>query len=181
MAERGLGGAAVGGTARSRAAAKCEQKRRYRSRMAAESALGIARNQWRMDKTRAAQPPTGVYQCPVCDGWHLTSKSPERLQFSCIAPGFARAVRLVRARRRPRRAPRATAAETAAAARGFGKGQRVIYLGGAKAGAVPWLRAGAELTVLGPVRSRGRSYVRLIRESDEKRTTLAPHLIRAAD
>lgn len=147
------------------AAARCAEKRRYESRMAAEAALGAARNQWRRDRTRAPAPPVRVYQCAECGyGWHLTSQ-PEQLR-TPLRTGPA--------------GPRPTAAETMAAARAFERGQRVTYLGGAKAGAAPWLEAGSDLTVLGPVRSRGRGYVRLAREGDGRRTTLAPRLIRAS-
>jgi len=52
--------------------AACAEKRGYNSRMAAEAALGVARNQWRRDKTRAAEPPNRVYLCPRCGWYHLT-------------------------------------------------------------------------------------------------------------
>lgn len=53
--------------------ATCQEKRRYSSRIAAEAALSVARNQWRRDPKRAPAPPTRVYQCDLCaGGWHLT-------------------------------------------------------------------------------------------------------------
>lgn len=169
------------GYAVANAAARCAEKRRYESRIAAETALGVARNQWRKDPGRAPRPPVRVYQCPECGyGWHLTSQ-PERLRTPlrtgsapalAARPGSGR-----RTLTRKRASFRRTAAQTRAAARAFERGQRVRYLGGAKA---QWLKAGSALTVLGPVRSRGRGYVRLARESDGRRTTLAPHLIEAS-
>jgi hypothetical protein len=56
--------------------AACAEKKRYSNRLAAESALGIARSQWRRDPTRAPKPPVRVYQCASCDGgWHLTHRT----------------------------------------------------------------------------------------------------------
>lgn len=165
-----------------RVAARCAKKRRYETRMAAETALSVARNQWRKDPGRAPRPPVRVYQCPECGyGWHLTSQ-PEQLRTPlrtgsapalAARPGSGRGTPT----RRKRTSFRRTAAQTRAAARAFEKGQCVRYLGGAKA---KWLKGGSALTVLGPVRSRGRGYVRLARESDGRRTTLAPHLIEAS-
>jgi len=57
--------------------ARCSEKKRYATRMAAESALGVARAQWRRKPTRAVAPPVRVYRCPVCGEWHLTHL-PER-------------------------------------------------------------------------------------------------------
>lgn len=51
--------------------AACTQKRRYPNRMAAETALNVARNQWKRDPKRAEAPPVRVYLCG-CDSWHLT-------------------------------------------------------------------------------------------------------------
>ena len=164
------------------AAARCAEKRRYETRLAAESALGVARNQWRRDRTRAPRPPVRVYQCPECGyGWHLTSQSEQLRTPLRTGPAPALAAPPGSGRgtptRRKRTSSRRTAAQTRAAAGAFERGERVTYLGGAKA---KWLRAGSALTVLGPVRSRGRGYVRLVREGDGRRTTLAPHLIRAS-
>lgn len=53
--------------------AACGEKRGYTNRMAAEAALGAARNQWRRDQARAVAPPVRIYFC-VCGKWHLTSK-----------------------------------------------------------------------------------------------------------
>ena len=53
--------------------ARCADKKRYDTRIAAESALAVARNQWSQDHSRAPEPPVRVYQCEACDyGWHLT-------------------------------------------------------------------------------------------------------------
>ena len=52
--------------------ALCQEKRGYGSRMAADTALGIARNQWKRDPSRAEEPPDRVYLCPSCSQWHLT-------------------------------------------------------------------------------------------------------------
>lgn len=58
--------------------ALCGEKRKYRSRMAAESALSVARSQWRRDPSRAERPPARIYLCPICGAWHLTH-SPEKV------------------------------------------------------------------------------------------------------
>ena len=56
--------------------ARCDEKKRYSNRIAAETALGIARALWRRERSRAAAPPQRVYQCPTCEGgWHLTHLS----------------------------------------------------------------------------------------------------------
>jgi hypothetical protein len=55
--------------------AACPEKRGYPNRMAAETALGVARNQWKRNPSRAAEPPNRVYLCPRCDRYHLTHSS----------------------------------------------------------------------------------------------------------
>lgn len=57
--------------------AACEEKRRYGSRMAAETALSIARAAWRRAPQRASQPPVRIYQCSRCLDWHLTHKEKD--------------------------------------------------------------------------------------------------------
>jgi hypothetical protein len=52
--------------------AKCAEKKQYKNRMAAETALGIAQAQWRRKPSRAEKPPVRVYVCPACKAWHLT-------------------------------------------------------------------------------------------------------------
>lgn len=55
--------------------ATCVEKKRYSNRMAAETACGIARAQWRRNPARAPKPPVRIYQCSDCaGGWHLTHK-----------------------------------------------------------------------------------------------------------
>jgi hypothetical protein len=56
--------------------AACQEKKRYGNRLQAEAALVMAKRDWRRDPGRAPQPPTRVYQCAVCNGWHLTHVSP---------------------------------------------------------------------------------------------------------
>lgn len=51
----------------------CADKRQFKSRMAAESALAHAIRQWVRDPRRAAWPPHRVYRCFTCDCWHLTA------------------------------------------------------------------------------------------------------------
>ena len=51
---------------------KCKDKIPYPNRMAAESALAMARRDWARDPRRAAQPPKGVYRCDRCRRWHMT-------------------------------------------------------------------------------------------------------------
>jgi len=51
---------------------KCDLKKRYTSRMAAETALAIAQSQWRRRPSRAERPPVRVYVCSTCKAWHLT-------------------------------------------------------------------------------------------------------------
>lgn len=46
-------------------------KRGYSNRMAADTALNVAKNQWRRHPWRAEAPPERIYQCP-CGVWHLT-------------------------------------------------------------------------------------------------------------
>lgn len=59
-------------------AADCRTKLRHANRMAAENALRDAQRKWHKDPSRAAAPPTRVYQCERCDyGWHITS-TPKR-------------------------------------------------------------------------------------------------------
>lgn len=46
-------------------------KRAYTNRLAAETALSVAKNQWRRHPERADVPPNRIYQCE-CGVWHLT-------------------------------------------------------------------------------------------------------------
>lgn len=57
--------------------ATCAAKKRYGNRMAADAALALARKQWARKPKRAPEPPTRVYQCVMCFGFHLTHL-PER-------------------------------------------------------------------------------------------------------
>lgn len=52
----------------------CERKRYYHTQTEAERALRIATDQWHQNPARASHPPDRVYQCPECEGWHLTHK-----------------------------------------------------------------------------------------------------------
>jgi len=40
--------------------------------MGADSALRVARYQWRKRPDRAPAPPVRAYRCGGCGGWHLT-------------------------------------------------------------------------------------------------------------
>jgi hypothetical protein len=48
-----------------------KRKIRFRSRKLALSALGTAKSK---AANRGGTAPNGVYQCPACGDWHLTSK-----------------------------------------------------------------------------------------------------------
>jgi hypothetical protein len=48
----------------------CASKDRWRTREFAEKVLHDVQAQGRPD------PPTRVYKCPFCSGWHLSSYSP---------------------------------------------------------------------------------------------------------
>jgi hypothetical protein len=50
------------------ARASCWGKRRY-TYYGAKGALGAARK----GKSRGVDPPKGMYRCPACGHWHLTS------------------------------------------------------------------------------------------------------------
>jgi hypothetical protein len=48
--------------------AACKKKVRYGNPVAAENALKL------INPRHASKKPTRFYKCPVCAGWHLTSK-----------------------------------------------------------------------------------------------------------
>jgi hypothetical protein len=48
--------------------AACKRKTRYSTSSAADAALK------RINPSHALNKPTRAYKCPVCAGWHMTSK-----------------------------------------------------------------------------------------------------------
>jgi len=68
-----------------------------------------------------------------------------------------------------------SASDTKRAAGAFAKDQRVRYVGGGRA---PWLKAGAELVIKGPVECRGRTYVRCYAVDAQRAVSLSPTLLK---
>lgn len=57
---------------------RCDEKKSYPHRMAAQSALDMARMLQRRSAAHYEQnrhgPPKAIYRCDLCDQWHITSQ-----------------------------------------------------------------------------------------------------------